>query len=128
MGDKPDSKWREKLSDEQYAVCRGGATEPPFSGEYLDEKADGTYACAACDAPLFSSDTKYDSGSGWPSFYAATNKEAVVEISDTSLGMARIEIKCAKCQSHLGHVFPDGPKPTGLRYCTNSLSLKFQKS
>ena len=128
MADKPESYWRGKLSDEQYAVCREGATEPAFSGAYLNEKADGTYACVACEAPLFKSGTKYDSGSGWPSFYAAIDKDAVTEISDTSLGMTRVEIKCTNCQSHLGHVFLDGPKPSGLRYCTNSLSLKFQKS
>ncbi len=127
MADGED-QWRSKLSDEQFAVCRGGATEPAFSGELLNEKADGTYTCAACDAPLFSSDAKYNSKSGWPSFYDTLNKDAINEISDNSLGMVRVEIKCAKCGSHLGHVFPDGPRPTGLRYCTNSLSLKFQPS
>jgi peptide-methionine (R)-S-oxide reductase len=128
MTSEDDNKWRNKLSDEQYAVCRLGATEPAFSGKYLNEKSDGTYSCVACNAPLFSSNRKYNSGCGWPSFYEAINKNAINEISDKSHGMVRVEIKCAKCQSHLGHVFPDGPKPTGLRYCTNSLSLKFLKS
>lgn len=126
MGDKPESHWREKLSPEQFEVCRNGATEPPFSGEYLNLKDDGIYCCVACQAPLFSSNAKYDSRSGWPSFFETVDKNAVLEVKDESHGMSRVEIKCANCNSHLGHVFSDGPKPTGLRYCTNSLSLKFK--
>lgn len=120
---KTDAEWREELTPEQYQVCRCGGTEAPFSGKYWNTKTPGTYRCAACKTPLFASDTKYDSGSGWPSFWAAINGTAVTEKVDTSHGMVRTEILCAKCDSHLGHVFPDGPPPTGLRYCTNSASL-----
>ncbi|WP_417465053.1 peptide-methionine (R)-S-oxide reductase MsrB [Kordiimonas sp.] len=120
---KTDDDWRNELTPEQYQVCRCGGTEPPFSGQYWNTKTPGTYVCAACAAPLFSSETKYDSGSGWPSFWAAIDSDAVSEKVDTSHGMVRTEILCARCDSHLGHVFPDGPKPTGLRYCTNSASL-----
>ena len=123
---KSDEQWRSELTPEQYQVCRCGGTEPPFSGEYWDTKTPGTYLCAACKTPLFASDTKYDSGSGWPSFYAAIADAAVTEKSDTTLGMMRTEILCANCDSHLGHVFPDGPPPTGLRYCTNSASLELK--
>jgi len=126
MSDKTDQEWQEQLTPEQFAVCRKGATEPPFSGALLDNKADGTYACAACGQPLFASTAKYESGSGWPSFYDAIDQNAVTEKTDVSLGMKRVEICCSACDSHLGHVFPDGPQPTGLRYCTNSLSLKFE--
>jgi len=114
------------MTPEQYQVCRCGGTEPAFSGKYWDTKTAGTYHCTACAAPLFSSETKYDSGSGWPSFWAAASEHAVTEKADTSLGMRRIEILCASCESHLGHVFPDGPQPTGLRYCVNSTSLELK--
>ena len=122
-----DKKWKNQLTDEEYRVTRQCGTEPPFSGKYYNHKEDGIYRCVCCDARLFSSSTKYDSGSGWPSFYDAVDKGAIKEIEDNSLGMKRIEIKCSKCDSHLGHVFPDGPNPTGMRYCVNSLSLDFDK-
>jgi len=124
--EKTDEEWRAELTPEQYAVCRCGGTEAPFTGKYWDTKTPGTYHCAGCDAPLFSSDTKYESGSGWPSFWDAIAPGAVAEKTDTSHGMVRTEILCAKCDSHLGHVFPDGPQPTGLRYCTNSASLRLK--
>jgi len=124
--EKTDEDWRNELSPEQYEVCRCGGTEPAFSGKYWDTKTPGTYHCAACDAPLFSSETKYDSGSGWPSFWAAIQERAIAEKTDKTFGMVRTEILCANCDSHLGHVFPDGPKPTGLRYCTNSASLNLK--
>jgi len=120
---KSDAEWQQTLTPEQYQVCRCGGTEAPFSGKYWDTKTAGTYHCAACDTPLFSSDTKYNSGSGWPSFWAAINDETIAEKTDITHGMIRTEIQCANCASHLGHVFPDGPQPTGLRFCTNSASL-----
>lgn len=129
MTDKPektDAEWKKELSREEFHVCRGKGTEAPFTGEYWDCHDDGTYHCRCCGVALFASDTKYDSGSGWPSFYAALDKSAVAEHTDVSHGMTRTEITCAKCGSHLGHVFPDGPKPTGLRYCVNSLSLTLE--
>ncbi|PCI58694.1 MAG: peptide-methionine (R)-S-oxide reductase [Kordiimonadales bacterium] len=126
--EKTDGEWRDELTPEQYQVCRCGGTEPAFSGKYWDTKTAGTYNCAACAAPLFSSDTKYDSGSGWPSFWTAISEGAITEKRDVTAGMVRTEITCANCDSHVGHVFPDGPQPTGLRYCTNSASLDLDPS
>ncbi|MGE4305258.1 MAG: peptide-methionine (R)-S-oxide reductase MsrB [Novosphingobium sp.] len=121
-----DAEWREKLSPEQYHVLREGGTERAFTGKYEKNKAEGMYYCAGCGAPLFSSDTKYNSGSGWPSYTAPVEGDAVDEHRDMSHGMIRTEVTCAKCKGHLGHVFPDGPGPTGLRYCINSASLEFK--
>lgn len=120
---KSEDEWREELTPEQYQVCRCGGTEPAFTGKYWDTKTPGRYHCAACDAHLFNSETKYDSGSGWPSFWQPASSDAVAEKVDNSYGMVRTEIVCANCDSHLGHSFPDGPPPTGIRYCMNSASL-----
>lgn len=123
---KSEAEWRKELSPEQYHVTREHGTERAWSGKYNDHKGKGTYTCVCCGAPLFSSDTKYESGSGWPSFWAPLNEGAVETTTDKSHGMTRVEVHCAKCEAHLGHVFPDGPKPTGQRYCMNSLSLNFE--
>jgi len=122
---KNEEEWKSSLTPEQYEVMRNCGTEPPYTGRYYKHNEKGTYHCAACGAVLFSSDTKYDSGSGWPSFYKAIDQKAIIKLPDDRYGMHRIEIKCAACGSHLGHVFPDGPQPTGLRYCVNSVSLRF---
>ena len=121
-----EAEWRKRLSPEQYHVLREAATEPAFSGRYTNNKADGLYRCAGCATPLFDSADKYESGSGWPSFTQPISAERLTEHSDVSHGMTRTEVRCARCDGHLGHVFPDGPPPAGLRYCMNSLSLDFR--
>ena len=123
---KTEEEWRQQLTPEQYHVLREKGTERPFSGEYEDTQTPGVYRCAACGQELFLADAKFNSGCGWPSFFAPANAERVEETVDTSYGMRRIEVTCSRCGSHLGHVFPDGPHPTGLRYCINSVSLKLE--
>ncbi len=120
-----DEQWRARLDPSRFSVLREGATERAFTGEYTDKDDPGTYRCGGCGAALFTADTKFHSGSGWPSFWAAADPSAVEERVDTSHGMTRTEILCSRCGGHLGHVFPDGPRPTGLRYCMNSLALDF---
>ncbi|MEZ4332469.1 MAG: peptide-methionine (R)-S-oxide reductase MsrB [Myxococcota bacterium] len=125
--EKSDEAWRAQLSEQEYQVTRCSATERPFTGRYWNEKSTGTYHCVCCGNPLFRSEAKYDSGTGWPSFYAPVDESAVAEKVDQSHGMTRTESVCARCDAHLGHVFPDGPNPTGLRYCMNSASLRLEK-
>ncbi len=125
--ERTEDEWQERLSPQQYEILRRKGTEPPFSGEYVSNKSTGTYRCAGCGAELFGSDTKFDSGTGWPSFTEPAVARNIVTENDLSYGMRRIEVNCARCGGHLGHVFPDGPGPTGLRYCINSCALDFEE-
>jgi peptide-methionine (R)-S-oxide reductase len=123
---KTDAEWRQELTPEQYHILREAGTERAFTGRYVHNHVDGTYRCAGCGSELFSSDTKFESGSGWPSFYEPANTANVDLLEDHTLGMVRVEVRCKRCGGHLGHVFPDGPAPTGLRYCINSAALQFE--
>ena len=125
---KNDTEWRQQLSENQFKVCRQKGTEPAFSGNYWDSKDNGVYQCVCCKSDLFDSSAKFDSGTGWPSFYQALGSEKVATKEDSSLFMTRTEVLCNKCDSHLGHVFPDGPQPTGMRFCINSTSLQLKKN
>jgi len=125
---KTPKEWKDTLTPEQFEVCINKGTEPPFTGKYYNNKEKGTYKCVCCGETLFKSDTKYDSGSGWPSFWQPLSDEKIEYISDTDYGMVRTEVNCKKCGAHLGHVFDDGPKPTNLRYCINSISLDLDKN
>ncbi len=124
---KTEQEWRKQLSPQAFNVTREHGTEAPFTGEFYDSKEEGIYRCICCNTPLFSSDAKFDSGTGWPSYFEAIDKEAIREYRDKSYGMERVEVLCNTCDAHLGHVFPDGPKPTGLRYCINSVCLSLEK-
>ncbi|HEV7397847.1 MAG TPA: peptide-methionine (R)-S-oxide reductase MsrB [Pyrinomonadaceae bacterium] len=126
--EKSEEQWRTELTPDQYRVLREAGTERAFTGKYVDNHEPGKYSCAACGQELFDSDTKFESGSGWPSFFAPISSESVEEESDATYGMVRTEVRCNRCGSHLGHVFEDGPRPTGLRYCMNSVAMKFEKS
>ena len=125
--EKTDAEWKDQLTEEEYKVCREKGTERAFTGKYWDNHESGTYTCVCCGEPLFDSSTKFDSGTGWPSYYQPLTDDSITENEDRSLFATRTEVVCKKCGSHLGHVFPDGPQPTGLRYCINSVSLQFEE-